>query len=69
MGTIVRLVGIGWYVGICIGFGAVLGVWIDKEFALNPLFTLIGIGLGIIAAIFGMYRMLRAVLGYISDAD
>ncbi len=69
MGTIARLVGIGWYVGICIGFGAVLGVWIDKEFALNPLFTLTGIGLGIIVAIFGMYRMLRAVLGYISDAD
>ena len=69
MGTIVRLVGIGWYVGICIGFGAVLGVWIDKEFALNTLFTLTGIGFGIIVAIFGMYRMLRAVLGYISDAD
>jgi len=69
MGTIARLLGIGWYVGMCIAVGAVLGMWTDNEFGLNPLFTLTGIGTGILAAIFGMYRMLKTVLAYISDTD
>ena len=30
-GAIVRLVGVGWYVGICIGVGAWAGLWADSE--------------------------------------
>ena len=69
MGTILRLLGIGWYVGICIAAGAVSGLWADDRLGLSPFLTLAGVGVGLIAAIAGMYRMLLAVLGYISDKD
>ena len=59
---ILRLVGIGWYVGICIGGGGFGGFLLDKELGLSPLFTLVGLGLGIAVAVVGMYRMLMAVL-------
>ena len=61
MGTILRLLGIGWYVALCIGGGALGGLWVDRNLDANPVFTLIGLGLGIVIAGFGMYRMLIAV--------
>ena len=67
MGKVLRLVGIGWYVAICIGGGAAVGLWIDGKLDLNPAFTLLGLGLGIALAILGMYRMLMAVLSDTSD--
>ena len=59
---ILRLVGIGWYVAICIGGGSFLGLWLDRQLGLSPILTLVGLGLGIAVAIAGMYRMLMAVL-------
>ena len=59
---ILRLVGIGWYVAVCIGGGSFGGLWLDRQLGLSPLFTLVGLGLGIAVAIAGMYRMLMAVL-------
>ena len=67
MGKVLRLVGIGWYVAICIGGGAAVGLWIDGRLDLNPAFTLLGLGLGIALAILGMYRMLMAVLSDTCD--
>ena len=69
MGTLLRLLGIGWYVGISIAVGAVCGLWADDRLDLSPFLTLTGVGVGLIAAIAGMYRMLLSVLGYISDKD
>jgi len=62
MGTVVRLVGIGWYVAICIGGGAIGGLWLDRKLDLSPLFTLLGLSVGIAVAVVGMYRLLMAVL-------
>ena len=62
MGTVVRLVGIGWYVAICIGGGAIGGLWLDSKLDLSPLFTLLGLSAGIAIAVIGMYRLLMAVL-------
>ena len=67
MTTVLKLVGIGWYVGICIGIGALLGMWGDDVFDIGPILTLTGVGLGLIFAISGMYRMLNAVLKNGSD--
>ena len=61
MGTVLRLLGIGWYVALCIGGGALGGLWVDRNLDANPVFTLVGLGLGIVLAGFGMYRMLIAV--------
>ena len=59
---ILRLVGIGWYVAVCIAGGGLGGWWLDNKLGLSPIFTLVGLGLGIAVAVVGMYRMLMAVL-------
>ena len=69
MNTVLKMVGIGWYVGLCIGVGALLGMWGDDEFGLTPVLTLIGVGIGLLFAITGMYRMLIAVLDNGSGND
>ncbi|MFQ5934551.1 MAG: AtpZ/AtpI family protein, partial [Dehalococcoidia bacterium] len=68
MGTVLRLVGIGWYVALCIGGGAIGGLWLDRQLHLSPVLTLLGLGLGIALAVVGMFRMLTAVLAATSDS-
>ena len=68
-GAIVRLVGVGWYVGICIGVGAWAGLRADNRFGLSPILTLAGITIGLVVALTGMIRMLMAVLRYVSESD
>lgn len=69
MGTVARLVGIGWYVAICIGGGAIGGLWLDRKLDLSPLFTLLGLSVGIAVAVVGMYRLLMAVLTSASENE
>ena len=64
---LLRLLGIGWYVGLCIAAGAVAGLWADRALDLSPLLTLLGIALGLIVAVGGMVRMILALLSYISE--
>lgn len=56
-----RLTGIGWYVAVCIGGGALGGWWLDGKTGWSPALTLLGLGLGIAVAMVGMMRMLLAV--------
>jgi hypothetical protein len=53
-----RLIGVGWYVGLCITLGTAAGLWLDSKFATLPWLTLIGVGLGTFVAFFGLYRMI-----------
>lgn len=69
IGTVLRLLGIGWYVAICIVGGGLIGIWLDGRFDLDPLFTLLGLGGGIAVAVIGMYRMLIAVLSESSESE
>ena len=57
-----RLTGVGWYVGGCIALGTFGGIWLDGRIDSDPLFTLLGLGLGIVMAFYGMYRMLTQIL-------
>ena len=59
---VLRLVGIGWFVAVCIGGGAVGGLLLDRQLETGPIITLVGLCVGIAAAVVGMYRMLMAVL-------
>ena len=68
MGTVLRLLGIGWYVAICIGGGAFGGLLLDRQLDRSPLFTLLGLGVGLGLAMIGMYRMLLAVLANPPDS-
>ena len=47
----------------CIAGGVWLGVWLDGKYELSPLFTLLGLGIGLFMAFYGTYRMLREMLG------
>ncbi len=57
-----QLLGVGWYVAMCIGGGTVGGFLLDRQFGLSPALTLLGLFVGIGVAVIGMYRMLMAVL-------
>ena len=68
MGAVLRLVGIGWYVAICIAGGVLGGFYLDGRLNSSPAVTLLGLGLGIALAAVGSYRMLMAVFATGSDA-
>lgn len=57
-----QLLGVGWFVAICIGGGTAGGFLLDRQFELSPALTLIGLFVGIGVAVVGMYRMLMAIL-------
>ena len=62
MGLALRYLGIGWYVALCIVIGVLGGRWIDGQAGTGPIFTLVGIVLGTIAAFYGIYKMVRPLL-------
>lgn len=53
------LLGAGWFFATCIILGIGLGYWADSASGLEPLFTLIGIFVGLAVALVGGYRMLK----------
>lgn len=57
-----RLIGIGWYFAVCIVLGIVGGVLLDRAIDTTPLFTLLGLLLGLFAACYGGYRMIMDAL-------
>ncbi|MFQ5879799.1 MAG: AtpZ/AtpI family protein [Dehalococcoidia bacterium] len=56
--TAIGLIGIGWYFATCIVLGVLGGVWLDSIFDRRPLFTMLGLVLGLVLAGYGGYRML-----------
>jgi len=59
-----RLTGVGWYVVACILLGVLGGLWLDRWLGLLPLFTLLGVFLGMVVAIYGIYRMVAPLMGH-----
>lgn len=62
-----RLIGIGWYVGICIVLGVVGGLWLDSKLSTKPIFVIVGLMLGVILAFYGLYRMIRPTINKKQD--
>jgi F0F1-type ATP synthase assembly protein I len=54
------LLTVGWYVALSLIIPVGIGYWLDspKMFNKQPLFTLIGLGLGSVIAFFGLFKML-----------
>jgi hypothetical protein len=59
----VRLIGIGWYFAFCIVFGIVGGLLLDRLLDVKPVFTLLGLFLGLALAFVGGYILLLEELG------
>lgn len=53
-----RLIGMGWYVGISILLGVLAGIWLDNKLHTTPWLVIIGLLLGITVAFYGVYKML-----------
>ena len=62
MRLVARLLGVGWYVAICIVGGVWGGVLLDEKLGTSPLFLLIGLMLGLVIAGAGVYRLLAALV-------
>ena len=61
-----RLVGIGFYVAICIAGGALLGRLLDDELGTDVVFTLVGLLLGVALGLWGLVIQLQEVLAAIN---
>jgi len=53
-----KYIGIGWLVAICIAGATMLGLWIDGRLGTKPVFTLVGLILGLAVAVFSLARVL-----------
>lgn len=59
------LLTVGWYVALSLIIPVAIGYWLDspKMFNKQPLFTLIGLGVGTVVAFFGLIKMLLRYQG------
>ncbi|MBA7702174.1 hypothetical protein ES703_110931 [subsurface metagenome] len=57
-----RLIGVGWFIGISILLGVLAGLWLDSKFSTKPLWVIVGLILGVIVAVYGVYQMLLPLL-------
>lgn len=62
LAVVLQLVGVGWYVGICIIGGLFGGLWVDRRLGVMPAFTLVGIVLGTVMGFYGIYKMILPIL-------
>lgn len=63
------LLGAGWFFATAIILGVLIGHWVDGKTGLEPVFTLIGIALGLAVAAVGGYRMLSPFMRWLGDND
>ncbi len=64
-----RLVGVGWYVGLCILLGVWGGLWLDSRLNTEPFLVIAGLIVGLAIAIYGVYRMLLPIMSNRQDKE
>lgn len=57
-----RLVGVGFFIGGAIVAGVMGGLWLDGHFNTSPIFTLVGLFVGLLVAGIGVYQMVLPLL-------
>jgi ATP synthase protein I len=57
-----RVLEVGWFVGIAIVAGVLGGLWMDSKLGTRPIFVIIGLFLGIATAIYGAVKMIMPIL-------
>lgn len=57
--TVLQFLGIGWYIALCILTCVGGGVWLDRRLESLPILTFVGLGLGLVTAGYGTYKMLK----------
>ena len=62
LGRVFGLLGIGWYVAICVGGSTILGNYLDNKINSSPVFTITGLIIGLILAGCGTYIGLKSLI-------
>jgi F0F1-type ATP synthase assembly protein I len=57
-----RLIGVGFFIGISIVLGVVVGRWLDEKFHTTFVFTIAGLFLGLISAFYGTWQLIKPLL-------
>ena len=58
-----RLIGVGFFIGVSIVLGVTAGLWLDNRFDTSPVLAIIGLLLGIVVAFYGVFQMLLPLIG------
>ena len=53
-----KVLGVGWYVGLCLIAGILGGIWLDGKLGTGPLFVFLGLIVGLVLAFWGVYHIL-----------
>ena len=69
LGLAMRLLGLGWYVALCMILGVAGGLWLDGKLDVRPLFTLLGLTLGLAVAIYGAYKLVQPLLSNFNNEE
>lgn len=64
-----RVVGVGFYIAFCLLVGIFGGVYLDRTLGTFPLLTLGGLVLGLVAAFYGVYKMVAPLLKEAGKSD
>lgn len=64
-----RLTGVGFFIAACILLGFVGGMWLDSKVGARPLFSILGLFVGMAIALFGVYRMIRPLMNNGRDEE
>jgi F0F1-type ATP synthase assembly protein I len=62
LGPVAQLLGLGSYLATCIAGGPIAGYFVDRWLQTQPVFTLVGLLLGLVVAFVGSYRMITQTL-------
>ncbi|MDY6893410.1 MAG: AtpZ/AtpI family protein [Chloroflexota bacterium] len=66
-----RFIGIGWYIAASVLLGTLGGRWIGQQIggSSEAIFTVVGLGVGLMVAFLGVYRMLKPLMQDKQDGD
>ncbi len=59
----------GWYIGVSIVLGVLGGLWLDSKYGTKPLWLIVGLVLGIVVAVYGVYQMLLPLIKNKNDRE
>ena len=57
-----RLTGVGFFIGGSIVLGVLAGLWLDSKLNTGPILVIVGLFLGLIVALYGVYQMLLPIM-------
>ena len=61
--------GVGFFIGISIVLGVVAGRWLDEKLNTRFFFTIMGLFLGLATAFYGVYQMIKPIMGNDDKGD